>query len=560
MNYIEAKLLFEKGLKSLVEKNYQLSIEYFENALKLSPNRPSVLKNLVIAYLEVGNLVDAEKCLEKLIIHNKKEVDLISLINKVYKEQDKVEHFHNYINTIEKDSLDKIIKLKKDLFLPKIYKDKDSLLFFRSNYEKNLNENLLDSNLGETTLERELFDPPIFQLSYSEFNNKDLFSKTVKLLRKIYPELRENEPILNKKNSKIKIGFISEFFCNHTIGKLFKGIIFNLDQTKFDIIIFHSHQTEKTSIFKEFLNKDTKNFKNIILPKNIKEGRKLIENQNLDILFFTDIGMSSGLYYYSFFKLAKTQMTTWGHPETSGNEMINYFLSSKLIEVENAQDNYTEKLLLTSVLPMYFYKPKINNQLSEAQINTMNIYSCPQSLFKIHPDFDLILKSILKKDKKAKIYFLKDRDKFFFNKLYDRFKKTLLGDIDRCLFLDQLSYEDFINHCGSASVILDPYYFGSGTSFHETMFYGTPTVSKPTKFMKSRVVLGAYKQMEIKNAPIAKSDEEYVDLSIEIANDKKKNLELKKLLRDSAEKKLYENKKIISEIDQIFERICINSN
>ena len=74
--------------------------------------------------------------------------------------------------------------------------------------------------------------------------------------------------------------------------------------------------------------------------------------------------------------------------------------------------------------------------------------------------------------------------------------------------------EDFINQCGSASVLLDPLYFGSGNSFYESMFYGTPTVTMPNNSLKSNVVYGAYKQMKIENPPIVKNIEEYVDKAI----------------------------------------------
>ena len=47
------------------------------------------------------------------------------------------------------------------------------------------------------------------------------------------------------------------------------------------------------------------------------------------------------------------------------------------------------------------------------------------------------------------------------------------------------SYSSLIN---LDLVILDPYYFGSGNSFHESMYYGTSTVTKPTNYSKSRVV------------------------------------------------------------------------
>ena len=113
------------------------------------------------------------------------------------------------------------------------------------------------------------------------------------------------------------------------------------------------------------------------------------------------------------------------------------------------------------------------------------------------------------------------------------------------------SVENYINHCGQASVLLDPIYFGAGNSFYESMFYGTPTVSKPTQYTKSRLVLGAYRQMQIEEAPIVESVDEYVNKSIEIANHK--NLyDLKNYYNEKAKKKLYENKFVIDDLEKIF--------
>ena len=106
-------------------------------------------------------------------------------------------------------------------------------------------------------------------------------------------------------------------------------------------------------------------------------------------------------------------------------------------------------------------------------------------------------------------------------------------DLDRIKFIDGLSWEGYINHCGTASVLLDPFYFGSGNSFYESMYYGTPTVTKPTNYMKSRLVLGAYKQMGLENPPVVNKLEDYADLAVELANDSKL-LDIKKYYREKA--------------------------
>ena len=115
---------------------------------------------------------------------------------------------------------------------------------------------------------------------------------------------------------------------------------------------------------------------------------------------------------------------------------------------------------------------------------------------------------------------------------------------------------DIILQAG-ASVLLDPLFFGAGNSFYESIFYGTPTISLPTNYTKSRLVLGAYNQIDIsdlKLKPIVNNIDEYIDRSVAVANDK--NLfELKKTLQTKAEKNLYEYNKSISDLDKVFKKI-----
>jgi len=259
--------------------------------------------------------------------------------------------------------------------------------------------------------------------------------------------------------------------------------------------------------------------------------------------------MSTQLFYLTFLRLAKYQITSWGHPETTGNPNIDYFLSSKLLEIDfnSAKNHYTEELILMDHLPMYFFKPKIK-KIDDDELVSKNIYSCPQTLFKIHPDFDNVISKILKNDKNAKIYFIKGKEISFTKKTFERLKKKVGIDMDKITFLDQMTNEEYINHCGRASVLLDPFYFGAGNSFHESMFYGTPTISKPNQFMRSKIVEGAYKQMKIEEPPIFKSLDEYVHKAIEFANfSPQKILETKKYFSKCAEENLFENKEALKD-------------
>ena len=170
--------------------------------------------------------------------------------------------------------------------------------------------------------------------------------------------------------------------------------------------------------------------------------------------------------------------------------------------------------------------------------------------------FDEIVGKILTKDKKSKIFFIKDKREIMSKKLLKRFEKNTLIDLNRVTFFEKMGVEDYINTCGSSSVLLDTLYFGAGNSFHESMFYGTPTVTMPTENLKSRIVLGAYKQMQIEKPPIVTSIDEYVDCAVELANlENNKMLELKKYFQKRANDYLFENKEFIKNINSILENL-----
>ena len=556
MSENEAKKFFEKAIENYNEKKFDLAEKNFELALNLSPNRISILENLASIYLLNKKFKKSEEVLNKLEQLSVENIKLSEIKFYVLKNLNKYEELKKFLEKKNyfKD-INKKIFINAKLLYPSFFNNMSEIDDARSNLIKNIDElsKIKDINLS---LDGEMLEPPIFNLSYDQYENIELNSKIVGIYRKIYPELNQKFQI-KENNQKIRIGFISEFFSNHTIGKLFKGIIFNLSDEKFEKFVFHSHKTDISPIYQEFLNAEKKiNIKNITLSKNFQKSVNEIIQENLDIVFFPDIGMSSEFYYLSFIRFAKIQITSWGHPITTSNDTIDYFLSSKLLETKDAHKRFSEKLILSDYLPMYFYKPKIKNILPEKEIIKKNFYFCSQNLMKIHPHFDEIIGKILKKDKKSKIFFIKDKNEIISKKLLKRFQKNTLIDLNRVTFFEKMGVEDYINTCGSSSVLLDTLYFGAGNSFHESMFYGTPTVTMPTENLKSRIVLGAYKQMQIEKPPVVTSIDEYVDCAVELANlENNKMLELKKYFQQRANDHLFENKEFIKNINSILENL-----
>jgi protein O-GlcNAc transferase len=550
---LNAKKLFENGIKEFTNNNFIEAKQSFKDALKFAPKRISILENLALVHFIMNEFEDAEIALKKignLGEHTDKSFEI--MINSLRK-HGKIPELKSFIEDEQKKKkLNPKYHILKEFLYPNFFSNNQEIISSRENLLNSIKKLEKIENI-KLNLDTEIIDPPIFSLSYDQYENLEVNKKIVNLYRKFYPELNYVN-VIKKKNNKIQIGFASEYFTTHTIGKLYIGLILKLDGEKFNVHIFHSQNTNPSFLHSKFLEAEINhNIKNHTLPKNFQDKINLIKNQNLDILFFPEIGMSSEFYFLSYIRFCDNQITSWGHPMTTGNKSIDFFLSSKLLETNNSQKKYSEKLILSEYLPMYFYKPILKNQLEDKDLSEQNIYFCPQTLIKIHPNFDEILKKILQNDSKAKIIFIKDGGGILAKKLMQRFKKTISNNLGRIDFINKMKINDYINYCGKASVLLDPLYFGAGNSFHESMYYGTPTITMPTDNIKSRIVLGAYKQMEIKNSPIVKNIDDYVSSAIEIANLKKNTLlETKKYYRECADKKLFKNERFIAELENIF--------
>ena len=107
------------------------------------------------------------------------------------------------------------------------------------------------------------------------------------------------------------------------------------------------------------------------------------------MFYFILTSESIEFYYLSLIRLAKYQLMTFGHPETTGSKSIDHYLISKKVINQNTQKYFSENLLVMETMPMI-----LKNQLRLQPYQNLNYQKylfLPKSLFKIHPDFDEII-------------------------------------------------------------------------------------------------------------------------------------------------------------------------
>ena len=558
--YAEAYNNLGVTFKQLGELNE--SFNNYQKAIKINPKYAEAYNNL-------GNVYNSNQKIDDAILNYKKAIKLnanfpeaYSNLGNLLKEIGEVEEAKKYENkllSLRPNDID--YKINVILSLSPIVSSIEEINYCRNKYEKGLDllkeYQYLSEKPGDT------IKTSTFLLGYHAKDNLELMKNTSDLFRKIIPNLNYISKNIDKhkKQKKIRVGFISEFLTRHTVGKLFGGLIKNIDRKKFEVVIFHTQRTKK-SINKNEI--DNISDKVINLSNRIKEQHSQVENENLDIIFYPEIGMSQTIYFLAFARLASVQIVSFGHPETTGINTIDYFLSSTLLEPNNKK-KYSERLICLSQFPLYYQPPQslgpLKNRKDLELPENARLYGCPQSLFKLHPDFDSILAEILFQDPEGYIVLIggEGKEKYWSEILKKRWSKNYTILNKKVLFTKTLSLLEFISLCKCVDVLLDPLHFGGGNSFLESMLAGTPTITMPGTHLKTNITAAAYKQMKISNPPIVRNAKEYVNLAVKLAQDDKQNFSLREKSKIAANKYLYNNLKALKEFEQFLEEAHIKA-
>jgi protein O-GlcNAc transferase len=399
-----------------------------------------------------------------------------------------------------------------------------------------------------------------FYLAYHNANDRLLMEALCRLFRACVPDLTTSAPHVSswrspaERGQRIRVGFLSAYMNNHTIGKLYQGYIRHLDRNRFEVVMIHLAKSRQDA-FRQ--NLDELADKVVTLPANIKGQQQAVAAEQLDVLFYPDIGMAPSTYFLAYARLAPVQAVSWGHPNTTGLDTIDYFVSAAPIEPEDAEEHYTERLIRMRRLPC-FYQPmaapvQISSRAALGLPETGTLYGCPQSLFKFHPDFDAVLAAIAEGDLTGRIVLLEGNHSSWAELLRARWAKTYPVLLERVLFLPRMPLERFMALMASIDVLLDPIHFGSGNTLYEAMVYGTPIVTWPGKFMRGRIVAGAYRQMGIADAPIAEQVEDYALLALALGRDPERRRALRAASLEAANKQLFADLRAVREFEELLE-------
>lgn len=527
-----------------------------EQATKRAPKNVKAWRTLGQAQMQFKRPEKAIECYNKAVSLNPADASTVRLRSIAYAEQGMVDEARTSIDEITEKlgELPPSLQVLKEVTLPVIVRNRGEIDEVRARVLRET-QRLAQSGLQIQNPLAEVGGTS-FYLAYHRDNEIELQKSIAQMYLALCPNLAWTAPhCLNgkKPGDRIRLGVCSAFLNEHTIGKLFSMMIQLLDKEKFEVIVFHT--AYKQDAITKRLQENTD--KTVWLSNDLFDARQQVAEAELDALFYTDIGMDPQTYYMAFSRLAPVQFMTWGHPVTTGIPNIDYFLSSTELETPTSDKEYTEKLVRLPDLNTYFLRPSVPERIKDRAgfglPEEKKLYCCPQTLFKLHPDFDDGVAELLRKDRNGLLVLIEGKYPSLAKRLKARFEQSHPDVADRMVFLPMMPTEDYLSLNIISDAVIDPFYFGGGNSSLEIFAMGRPIVTLPGELLRARITRAEYIQMGYTDL-IVDSPEAFVESSYKLAND----LDWRRHCREHIHEKagvLYENRRVVEQLSNWIESV-----
>ncbi len=391
----------------------------------------------------------------------------------------------------------------------------------------------------------------------SNINQKDYYSECIKLgdVFEKYSKFStyDDNTSLNK---KLKIGFLSGDFRDHSVNFFLKDIIKKIDKKKFHIVGLSNLELKRHhEVITKFYQNQFDEWYDII-DYNDEKLINFVRSLNLDILIDLN-GFTFGNRLNIFAaRSAKKQISWCGYNNSLGIKNMDYLIADKNLIKKNEEKYYKEKII---------YMPKIWNAMSKPE-NLPEINDLPfkksgifrfgsfNSFKKISDDVIKVWSKIIN-NSNCELY-LKNSggyNKEIYDNLLKRFENEN-ADLKKIIFLKKSKSDEFMKDYYKIDLALDTFpYTGVTTSF-QSYLMGVPVLTLKGFNMNSRCGESINTNLGL-NDFIADNLDEYYNKSVSLQN-KTKLSNLRSSLRQKVlSSPLFDTGNFTKDLTSAFEKI-----
>lgn len=548
------------GLTEMKLGYFAKAINSLEQGIERTPDSLPGLAALAQLLTHAGRVSEAIVTHQKILALDKDNISSLRGLANAFTKTGRYQEAREIYDYLFQWPEQRYLRLERALSLPLIIDSTAQIEQVR----QQLSEDLTDLERHPSAI-----DDPIsqlanttFRLAYHGLNDRAFHLRIVYALRKACPKLSHLSPHLAKwqppLGRKIRIGFLSSFWGRHTITKLFGGLIKHMNRENFEVWILPIQQ--HASPFADEVNAGADHV--VLLGEDPYACHDPLDQLQLDVLFIADIGMEMSTWLLAFGRYAKIQILTWGHPATSGLDTIDFFLSSQHLDLPDSQVHYSEKLVRLPHICTWFERPQheppdwLELRRRYAFGLDEHIYLCPQSLFKLHPDFDPLLRGILEADHQAVIAFIAGSHLDMTVQVQNRYRRELGPLAERIRFLPGQSQTGYYDLVVASDVVLDTPHFSGGNSSYEIFAFGKVIVTLPSAYLKGRITATLYHAMDLPEF-IAQSPADYVKRAVKLGISAPYREACEKMILDRAPI-LYQNPAGLRELEDFLKSALVD--
>lgn len=502
-----------------------------------------------------GRYGDAIPCLMRAAALQPDNIHCRSELGHLFRNLSFVEeaiHWHGEALALDPQGL--TLRLNHSFVLPMVATSEEQIRWCRERCQSGLAAIEADPDLR--------FDPDSvmlchpFQLMYQDADDRALLERYGRQMVRCFSATQPEAPLAAPRaasapggapapsgasDERLRIGFLSGFFYDHSNLRAFEGLISRLDRTAFEVVLIHLAATPH-DVARAALEARCERVE--VLPGPLDAASQALRALALDLLFFTDIGMHPFVTMLAAQRSAPVQVTGWGVPQTSGLPTIDHYISGDAVEPEGAGAHYSEQLVRLPGLPCCYLRESIEAVQHSRDYFLLPpdvpLWGCLQRLEKLPPDFDPALEAIATAVPEGLFVFVEENLPRLTGLFLERLERQAPQLRQRVVVLGRMSRRDYHGLAGCLDLLLDPFHFGSGITLYETLHAGIPVVSLEGRFLRSRFVAGAYREMGIADPPVASTVEGYVQTAVALMRDPERRQRLRRQIAERSKDRLYD--------------------
>ena len=327
-------------------------------------------------------------------------------------------------------------------------------------------------------------------------------------------------PTATDSTRKIRVGYVSADFRQHSVAHFIEPILAAHDQSKFELFCYYNYSIvdERTNHMKSLVP----NWR-LIFKRPDADVAELIRRDGIDIL--VDLAGHTGTNNLPMFGLkpAPVQVSWIGYPNTTGLSTMDYRITDAFADPQGAADGlHTEKLWRLPECFSCFEAPTNSPDVGPLPLlkNAHITFGSFNNFAKTTPEVIAVWANILKRVPQSRLV-LKNKSmaaKHVQTFLHAHFAKNGVGP-DQLDFMtmdnEQASHMDRYN---SIDIALDPFPYNGTTTTFDALWMGVPMVVLSGNNHVSRVGVSQMRNLGLPEL-IARDTNDYVNIAVNLAND-----------------------------------------